>query len=253
MSRDIFEKARRFLRRKWRTLRTGSSWDEEEYKESLRQMGMKIGQHTKIFSQTVSIDAQRPWMVEIGDYCKIAKGVIILQHDYSRSVLRRVYGEVIGTSQKTVIGDNVFIGMNSIILMGANIGNNVIVGAGSVVRGTIPDNVVVAGQPARVICTLEQHYHSLKNRCITEAAQTYLEYRRTYGERPTVAQMGSFWPLFLQHDAALLQKYNVLTALSGDDEEDIVRCWLNSDPPPFESYEAFCQYCENDFQNTYAV
>lgn len=250
MNRNIFARIIRFFRRKWRILLTGSDWNEEEYKQYLRSLGMKIGQHTKIFSQTVSIDDQRPWMVEIGDYCKIAKGVIILQHDYSRSVLRRVYGEVIGTSQKTVIGDNVFIGMNSIVLMGAHIGNNVIIGAGSLVRGTIPDNVVAAGQPARVICTLEEHYRSLKNRCIREAAQTYLEYRKTYGKRPTVAEMGSFWPLFLQHDVSLLEKYQIRTALSGDCEGDVVRDWLNSDPPPFEDYEAFCRYCENDFRET---
>ena len=47
------------------------------------------------------------------------------------------------------IGDNVFIGMNSIILMGSHIGNNVIIGAGSVVSGNIPDNSVVGGGPSQ--------------------------------------------------------------------------------------------------------
>ena len=48
------------------------------------------------------------------------------------------------------IGDNVFIGMNSIILMGSHIGNNVIIGAGSVVSGNIPDNSVVGGSQPKL-------------------------------------------------------------------------------------------------------
>lgn len=50
-----------------------------------------------------------------------------------------------------LIGDDCFIGMNSIILKGTTIGNNVVVGAGSVVHGTFPDNCIIAGNPARVI------------------------------------------------------------------------------------------------------
>lgn len=50
-----------------------------------------------------------------------------------------------------VIGDNCFIGMNSIILKGTTIGNNVVVGAGSVVSGNFPDNCIIAGNPAKII------------------------------------------------------------------------------------------------------
>jgi acetyltransferase-like isoleucine patch superfamily enzyme len=49
------------------------------------------------------------------------------------------------------IGDNCFIGMNSIILKGTTLGNNVIVGAGSVVHGSFPDDCIVAGNPAKII------------------------------------------------------------------------------------------------------
>lgn len=52
---------------------------------------------------------------------------------------------------RIVIGNNVFIGAGSIVLPNVKIGNNVIVGAGSVVAADIPDDVIVAGCPAKVI------------------------------------------------------------------------------------------------------
>ena len=123
-----------------------------DFNKILQNAGISVGDHTIFYDpNSMSIDRERPWMLKIGDYCKITKGAIILTHDYSRSVLRRVYGEIVGEAGETIIGDNVFIGMNSIVLMGAHIGNNVIVGAGSVVSGSIPDNCVIAGNPARIM------------------------------------------------------------------------------------------------------
>ena len=56
---------------------------------------------------------------------------------------------------KIVIEKRVFVGACSIILPGVTIGENSIIGAGSVVTGSIPANVVAAGNPAKVICSLE--------------------------------------------------------------------------------------------------
>jgi carbonic anhydrase/acetyltransferase-like protein (isoleucine patch superfamily) len=58
------------------------------------------------------------------------------------------YGNV-GEAKETWIGNNVFIGVNSVILMGAHIGDNTIIGAGAVVSGSYDDNVVIAGNPAK--------------------------------------------------------------------------------------------------------
>ena len=116
-----------------------SAITDEIFIEHLTEQGVTSGKHTKFFDFTkTTIDTTRPWLLGNGDYCKIG-GVIVLTHDYSRSVLRRVYGQVLPEAGKTVIGDNVFIGMNSIILMGVHIDNNVIIVAGSVVSGQLKD------------------------------------------------------------------------------------------------------------------
>lgn len=59
-----------------------------------------------------------------------------------------------GTTRRIRIGDDVFIGMNSIILKGVNVGTGSVVGAGSVVSQDVPPKTIVAGNPARVVRSL---------------------------------------------------------------------------------------------------
>ena len=61
-----------------------------------------------------------------------------------------------------VVGDNVYIGNNVIILPGVKIGNNVVIGAGAIVSRDIPDNSVAVGVPARVIKTADEYLEKLK-------------------------------------------------------------------------------------------
>lgn len=218
----------------------------QEYRNHLQDIGIKVGEHTKFFSRDIIIDEQRPWMIEIGDYCKITKGVIILQHDYSRSVLRRRYGEVIGESKKTTIGNNVFIGMNSVILMGTKVGDNVIIGAGSVVSGTIPNDVVIAGNPARVIKSLDEFYLTRKSKMVGEAKETFLGFCKAYGREPSEEEMGAFWPLYMPKNRKSLLNCNINTNYSGDNAEEIVNDWLKSNAPTyFDSYLDFKKFCYN--------
>lgn len=62
-----------------------------------------------------------------------------------------------------VIGNNVFIGMNAIILMCTKIGNNIIIVAGSVVSGNLDSNSVYAGNPEKKICILEEYCEKMKS------------------------------------------------------------------------------------------
>ena len=72
---------------------------------------------------------------------------------------------------RVTIGDNVFIGAESVVLPGVTVGSNVIIGANSTVTHNIPDGVVAAGSPARVICTLEEYL--AKERARMETAPRY--------------------------------------------------------------------------------
>lgn len=104
------------------------------------------------------IDPGHCWLISIGDNVTLAPRVHILAHDAST---KRILGyTLIG---RVTIGNNVFIGAGSIILPNVKIGNNVIVGAGSVVSRTIPDNSAALGTPARIICSYEEFVEKRKN------------------------------------------------------------------------------------------
>ena len=114
----------------------------------LRIAGVTIGKKCFI-SLGAKIDV-RGGKIFIGDKCEITHGCVILSHDASAKRINR------GTNGRgTVrIGNNVFIGVNSVILRNVTIGDNSIIGAGSVVTKDVPPNVVVVGNPARVIRNL---------------------------------------------------------------------------------------------------
>ena len=207
----------------------------------LRLEGFDIGDNT-IFYDPYSIvfDRQRPWMLKIGKYCKITHGVVILTHDYSRSVLRRVYHEILGEAKLTVIGDNVFIGINSIILMGSHIGNNVIVGAGSVVTGRIPNNVIIAGNPAKVVMSLDEYYEKRKSQNLHDAEVWFDSYKNKYGVFPSESQSGPFFPLFTNRDL-FDYKNDCRLFCNGDDMNEVIFDFKNSEAM-FNSYESFIEY-----------
>ena len=111
----------------------------------LRKCGCKIGKNV-VINGDLSTFGTEPYMIEIGDDCLFASGVKIVTHDGGVRVLNNLHkfgGKKADKIGKIVIGNNVYIGMNSIVLPGIHIGNNVIIGAGTVVTKDIVDNSVV--------------------------------------------------------------------------------------------------------------
>lgn len=141
--------------------------------EKLVKMGMKVGKNFKRLNGTI-LDPAHCWLIEIGDNVTIAPRVHILCHDAST---KQFFGYTkIG---RVTIGNNVFIGAESVVLPGVTIGNNVIIGANSTVTDNIPDNMVVAGTPAKAICSLEKYLTKEKDR---------MDISPCYGEEYTLRQ-----------------------------------------------------------------
>ena len=96
------------------------------------------------------------YLISVGDNVTITNATI-LAHDASTK-------NILGYSKvgRVDIGSNVFIGAGSIVLCNTRIGNNVIIGAGTVVAKDVPDNVVIAGNPWRVICSYGEYVERQK-------------------------------------------------------------------------------------------
>ena len=120
--------------------------------------GMKVGKNFNRQSGT-RLDPSHCWLISIGDDVTLANKVQILAHDDTL----RVYT---GYSRvgRVIIGDRVFVGANSTILMNTKIGNDVIIAAGSVVTKDIPDDSVVAGIPAKVIAKTSEYIQREKSK-----------------------------------------------------------------------------------------
>jgi len=116
-----------------------------------RKKGITLGDNCAIFSAIVTPE---PYLLFIGDNVTIAPGVRLITHDNSVSKVLPNVTDVFG---KIIIGNNCFIGAGSIILLGVSLGDNSIVAAGSVVTKSFPSNVVVGGNPAKIISTVEDY------------------------------------------------------------------------------------------------
>ncbi|MBN1506429.1 MAG: acyltransferase [Sedimentisphaerales bacterium] len=111
----------------------------------LRAAGISIGRDCMV-SWGAKLDVSGGRII-IGDRCTITHGCIILSHDRAK---KRIDSEDKGRGTVR-LGNDVFIGVNSVILRDVTIGDYSIVGAGSVVTKDVPSGVVVAGNPARII------------------------------------------------------------------------------------------------------
>ena len=119
--------------------------------EQLIKRGMRVGNNFLRLNGVI-LDPDHCWHIEIGDNVTLAPRVHILCHDASTKLFLD-YTKI----GNVKIGDDVFIGAESVVLPGVCIGNRVIIGANSTVTHNIPDNVVAAGSPAKIICTVDDY------------------------------------------------------------------------------------------------
>ena len=141
--------------------------------ERLIKMGMKVGKHFERMNDVI-LDPSHCWLIEIGDNVTLAPRVHILCHDASTKHFLN-YTKI----GRVTIGDNVFIGAETVIMPGVTIGSNVIVGANCTVTHDILENSVVVGSPTQVIYTLEEYLEKEKQR---------MQISPCYGEKYTLRQ-----------------------------------------------------------------
>lgn len=123
----------------------------ELYKIKLHKFGRGVtfGKNANI-SYKARFDTARPQGIFIGENTWVLAYTLILAHDHCR-IFKGI----------TTVGDNCVIGMNATILPGVTIGNEVVIGAGSVVTKDIPSNSIAVGNPARVIRTDVHVYNGI--------------------------------------------------------------------------------------------
>lgn len=121
-----------------------------------RFLGVSIGEGNLIGKKHWSSE---PYLISVGSNCQLTN-CKIFTHGGGQAI-RNKY-PTFDCFGRVIIGDYVYIGTDSLILPGVTVGDNVLIAAGSVVTKSVPSGVVCGGNPARVICTIEDYYYKNK-------------------------------------------------------------------------------------------
>jgi acetyltransferase-like isoleucine patch superfamily enzyme len=113
---------------------------------TIRKIGVRIGENCDLHSYDFSTE---PYLVELGNHVAVSSDVHFITHDatgwlFEEHPTMDVYGRI-------TVGDHVFFGTHCVVLPGTTIGSNCVIGAGTVVRGVIPDGSVVLGNPGEIV------------------------------------------------------------------------------------------------------
>ena len=219
----------------------GYRYDSKSYIKYLRNKGALIGDGVNIFdpSRTI-IDDTRAYMIKIGNNVKIASGVTILTHDYGWSVCKGLYGEVLGSCDEVVIGNNVFVGMKATILKGVHIADNCIIGANSVVTHDVETGWVVAGNPARPLMRVDEYLLKRRKKQLFEAKKLYNCYIERFNKEPSEDEFDEFFWLFKRRDEKFSDKQEFKMKLLDNYESSMER-YLEIQPM-FDGFNEFIKY-----------
>lgn len=213
----------------------------DEYIHYLRKHGIAVGKNVQFRNpKSNCIDFTRPSLIEFGNNLDINENFSVLTHDFGTFVFREYYKDFVNSSGKVKVGNNIVFGRNVTVLKGVTIGDNCIIGAGSIVTKSIPPNTVAVGSPAKVICTLEEYYMKRKANQVGEA----IEYAKVLIEKKhgrDNIKMEDFpeeWVLFLGEEdyqnspgVRSIVDFRLKQAINAHD--------FLSKPKPFANFQAF--------------
>lgn len=213
------------LKEKIKKIRLKERFDSDTFISFLKKRGVNVGCGVRIFDPVNTvIDLQNPHMLKIGNNVRITKGVTILTHDYSWSVLAGKYGEILGGVGTVDIGNNVFIGMNATILKNTTIGDNVIIGAGSVVSGKLESDSVYAGVPCKRIMSLDEYYIKRKSKQQDEYKEIISRLDFDVNEEVKNKATREYFGVFINKGESLEEEYISLIERTGYGEK-ILQNW----------------------------
>lgn len=154
----MFVKVKRKIR-EWLQVERGGSIIIED---AIRK-GLVVGERVDFVSPPNF--GSEPYLIKIGNDTTISFDCAFVTHDAATRVIRNLPDgdPETGWFGPIVIGNNCFIGCRTTILANVHIGDNSIIGACSLVNRDIPANVIAAGNPCKVLCTLDEYRAKHKN------------------------------------------------------------------------------------------
>ena len=146
-----------------------------------RKLGVRMGERCQLLCDPLFAFGTEPWLIRLGNHVDVTAGVEFLNHEGGIWCARGIDSkyEPLDKFLPIVVGDNVMIGVHSLIMPGVTIGNNVIIGGHSVVTKDVPDGTIVAGIPAQPISTVEKFMARLDQDCVPTKHMTQ-EQKHTY-------------------------------------------------------------------------
>lgn len=210
----------------------------KSFLNNLRKQGIRIGKGTIAFvPSTIRIDTTRPELVEIGENVFLHRNTIILTHDWASWCFVNLYSDFIPSHSKVKIGNNVWFGESCTILKGVTIGDNCIIGIGSIITKDIPSNSVAVGCPAKVICSIDEYYQKRKKEYINEAVEYALEKLKINGEI-SPNDFSDDYPCFV--DGRNFKEFNYPYSRVFSEEHFLT--WTTKHKAPFSSFNEFLNY-----------
>lgn len=216
-----------------------------KYIHYLRSKGIKIGKGTIIMHpRTVTIDFSRPTLLSIGENVRLNKDITIQTHDYASQVFVNRDCEFLPSSAPIRIGNNVYFGQQCTVLKGVTIGDNCIIGFGSIVTKDIPANSVATGRPAKVVCSLDDYLQKRMKASVEESIKYAISIIES-GREPIVEDFFDDYPCFV--DGENYQDYNYPYNRVFNAEQ--FETWKKKHNKTFNGFEDFMRVVRNRINN----
>lgn len=202
----------------------------------LRSKGIKIGNRCEVQKPiSLNIDISRPSLLSIGNHVYLHRGLTIMTHDWASWVFLDKYHDFIPSHAQVTIGNNVWFGEFVTVLKGVKIGDNCIIGAGSIVTKDIPDNSVAVGIPAKVVSCLDDYYNKRKRIYPLEAK----EYVNSLKGEVSISDFYDDYPLFVDKDN--IEQYSNIPYGNVFKDKKTFEAWLSAHKKTFDGFEQFLQ------------